>query len=68
MKELEPLEFEKKSTFLLRYCAGFSIKRISQAMDCSEGTVKSRLFYTCKLLADRLMDYNPQGRIGEMKL
>jgi len=34
-----------KEVFILKYINNFSIKEISEICDCSEGTVKSRLFY-----------------------
>lgn len=58
-EEVEELSAVKKSTFILRYQEGFSIKEISDMMDCSEGTVKSRLFYTLRNLADKLRIFNP---------
>ncbi len=59
MKCLERLEQHQKDTFLFRYKDDLSIKEISKIMECSEGTVKSRLFYTIKKLAPQLASYNP---------
>jgi RNA polymerase sigma-70 factor (ECF subfamily) len=61
--ELEVLDNKHRSTFLLRYEEGLSLKEISAALDCSEGTVKSRLFYTLRKLSSRLkvFDPNPSG-------
>jgi RNA polymerase sigma-70 factor (ECF subfamily) len=36
------------------------IKEIAETLDCSEGTIKSRLFYTLKKLAISLKDFSPQ--------
>jgi len=58
-RELDQLSEEQKTAFLLRYREGFSIKEISQVLDCSEGTVKSRVFYTNKKLALKLEAFNP---------
>jgi RNA polymerase sigma-70 factor, ECF subfamily len=58
-EELEQLDETQRTTFLLRYEESFSIREISQVLDCSEGTVKSRLFYTLKKLAAKLHHYNP---------
>ncbi len=58
-KELNELEAIKKTTFVLRYREGLSVKEISDIMECSEGTVKSRLFYTLKALTPKLSVFNP---------
>jgi len=55
--ELENFEEMHKTVFLLHYREGFSLKEISQIVEVSEGTVKSRLFYTRKRLAERLIKY-----------
>jgi len=49
----------QRSTFLLKYQENFTIKEISNILECSEGTIKSRLFYTTKKLADQLQAFNP---------
>ncbi len=59
LEQLESMSEAKRSTFLLRYQEHFSIKEIGEILECSEGTVKSRLFYTTKMLAERLQAYNP---------
>ena len=58
-EELSQMNDTKQTPFLLRYQEHFSIKEISQTMNCSEGTVKSRLFYITKSLAQNLEVYNP---------
>ena len=58
-KELERIHPGHRSTFLLRYQQNLSIKQISEILECSEGTVKSRLFYTVRKLASRLKEFNP---------
>ena len=45
---------EHRSAFLLRYREGFSIKEVAEILELPEGTVKSRLFYAKKLLAEKL--------------
>jgi RNA polymerase sigma-70 factor (ECF subfamily) len=55
--ELENFDEIHRTVFLLHYREGFSLKEISQIIEISEGTVKSRLFYTRKLLAERLIKY-----------
>jgi RNA polymerase sigma factor (sigma-70 family) len=53
---LNQLGKEHRSAFLLRYREGFSIKEVAEILELPEGTVKSRLFYAKKLLAEKL-DY-----------
>lgn len=57
-EELAKLDAKKRSTFILRFQEDFSIREISEVLNCSEGTVKSRLFYTIKLLAAKLRTFN----------
>lgn len=57
--ELGALDEEHRSTFLLRYQEELSIREISQILDCPEGTVKSRIHYTIRKLAERLKAFNP---------
>jgi RNA polymerase sigma-70 factor (ECF subfamily) len=57
--ELGMLSEEHRSTFILRYQEDLSIAEISRILECPEGTVKSRLFYAIRKLADRLKMYNP---------
>jgi RNA polymerase sigma-70 factor, ECF subfamily len=57
---LETLSEEKRAAFLLKYQEERSIKEIAEIQDCSEGTVKSRLFYTIKYLAGKLADFDPK--------
>jgi RNA polymerase sigma-70 factor (ECF subfamily) len=59
LDEVATLSEIKRDTFLLRYQEHFSIKEISEILNCSEGTVKSRLFYTIKKLAQKLQAFNP---------
>jgi len=58
-KELEQIDAAQKTAFLLRFREELSIKEISKILVCSEGTVKSRLFYTTKKLLKKLTKYNP---------
>jgi len=61
--ELEKFDRGHKSVFLLRYQHNFTIKEISKILGCPEGTVKSRLFYTTKKLADKLKAYDPHKEV-----
>lgn len=45
---------EHRSAFLLRYREGFSVKEVAEILELAEGTVKSRLFYARKMLAEKL--------------
>lgn len=55
--ELGLLDENHRTAFLLRYKEEMSIKEIAAIMDCSEGTVKSRLFYTIKKLSEKLKQF-----------
>ena len=59
LEALEAFDPVQKTTFRLRYQENQSIREIGQSLDCSEGTVKSRLFYTTKKLARMLDALNP---------
>ncbi|MFT4778835.1 MAG: RNA polymerase sigma-70 factor (ECF subfamily) [Flavobacteriales bacterium] len=54
---LSKLDENKQITFRMRYDEEYSIKEISEALTCSEGTVKSRLFYTLKFLNTELKGF-----------
>ena len=53
---LDLLGEDHRSAFLLRYREGFSVREVAEILELPEGTVKSRLFYARKLLAEKL-DY-----------
>jgi RNA polymerase sigma-70 factor, ECF subfamily len=57
-KELNELEENHKTTFILRYHEELSIKEIAEIMECAEGTVKSRIFYTLQKLSQKLKVFN----------
>lgn len=57
--ELEKLDYHHRETFVLRFYEELSIKEISDILECAEGTVKSRLFYTLKKLGLKLAEFNP---------
>jgi len=56
---VDALPLEKKTTFILRYQEDRSIVEIAEIMECTEGTVKSRIHYTLKTLSEKLTIYNP---------
>lgn len=58
-QSLEDLDEKHRGVFKLRHIEGLSIKEISEVLEISEGTVKSRLFYATKYLAASLSDFNP---------
>ena len=45
--------------FVLRYQEDLSVREIAEVLDCPEGTVKSRLFYTLKKLSEQLYIFHP---------
>lgn len=51
---LNKLDADQRSTFLLRYREGFSMKEIAEILNIAEGTVKSRLHNAKKQLAREL--------------
>jgi RNA polymerase sigma-70 factor, ECF subfamily len=60
---LDALTYEQKETFMLRFQEGFSIQEIAEMMNCSVGTVKSRIFYTTRKLAEELQEFKPLLKI-----
>ena len=56
--ELDKLSDLQKETFVLRHKDLLTIKEISYVMNCSIGTVKSRLFYSSKILEKNLSIFN----------
>ena len=58
--ELEQLDEKHRNVFILRFKHDLSIKEIADALDISDGTVKSRIFYALKKLSTRLKEFNPQ--------
>lgn len=57
-KALEKLTASHKEVFVLKYSNGLTIKEIAQVLNCSEGTVKSRLFYALKKTKELLQETN----------
>ena len=56
---LEALDLKHSEAFKLRHIEGLSIKEIAEVLEISDGTVKSRLFYATKYLAESLKEFNP---------
>ena len=59
MDELDELSADQRTTFLLRHQENCSIREIGQILNCSEGTIKSRLHHITRKLASRLRARNP---------
>jgi RNA polymerase sigma-70 factor (ECF subfamily) len=59
---LDVLDDDQRTTFLLFYQEHFSIREISEVLGCAEGTVKSRLFYVKRKLANQLKVFTPYNR------
>ena len=58
-ESLEALDVKHREVFRLRHLDGLSIKEIAEVLEISDGTVKSRLFYATKYLAESLKEFNP---------
>lgn len=58
--ELDQLDPDQKATFVMRHQEDMAIKEIAVVFGISEGTVKSRLFYTLKKLAAALPEFDPR--------
>ena len=55
---IELLNNDQRMVFIMRHKQGFKTRQIAEFLDCSEGTVKSRLFYALKILSKELSAYN----------
>ncbi len=56
---LNELPAEKKEAFILKYQEEKTIAEIAMIQDCPEGSVKSRLYYTIKVLEEKLKIFKP---------
>ena len=56
---LDELPPEKKEAFILKYQEEKTIAEIAFIQNCPEGSVKSRLHYTLKILEEKLHIFNP---------
>ena len=59
--ELDLLAHDHKATFVMRYHEDMAIKEIAVAFGCSEGTVKSRMFYAVRKLREELEGPDASG-------
>jgi RNA polymerase sigma-70 factor (ECF subfamily) len=55
--QLEQLSDKHKEAFILKHNQNCSLQEIAEIQDCALGTVKSRLHYTTKFLAENLSQY-----------
>ncbi|MDP1801030.1 MAG: sigma-70 family RNA polymerase sigma factor [Bacteroidota bacterium] len=56
---LNELSVEKKEAFILKYQEEKTIAEIALIQNCPEGSVKSRLHYTIKVLEEKLKIFKP---------
>lgn len=54
------LDAERRSAFLLRHREGMQLSEIAHVQQCPIGTVKSRLHYVNRYLAQQLADLKPE--------
>ncbi len=59
-EQIQTLDSKHKDVFELRHFDGLSMKEIAEVLEISEGTVKSRLFYATKYLAQGLQAFHPE--------
>lgn len=59
-KSLHELEHHHKTVFILRFMEKFSLNEIAAITETPVGTVKSRLFYATKQMAEQLKEYDPR--------
>lgn len=60
-KAIDQLDEKHKVVFIMKYKQHLSIKEIAGVIDISEGTVKSRLFYSLKKLSEKLTLFKPEN-------
>jgi RNA polymerase sigma-70 factor, ECF subfamily len=53
--ELSKLSYEKRISFILKHYYGYTYDEIARILGCSEGTTKSRIFYTISNLKKKLI-------------
>lgn len=63
--ELEKMDENHRTVFVLRYEENLSVKEIAEIMEISEGTVKSRIFYTLRKLASKLNAFAPHEKMEQ---
>lgn len=58
-KGMQTLDEKHREAFTLRHVEGLSVKEVAEILEINEGTVKSRVFYAIKYLAEELKMFNP---------
>src|SRR3989338_6583974 len=58
-EQILELDVKHREVFELRHFDGLSMKEIADILEINEGTVKSRLFYATKYMAEALKAYHP---------
>lgn len=58
---IDGLPKEQRLAIILRYLEDMPVKQIAQIMECSEGTVKSRLNYGRKTIKEKVLMLEKQG-------
>ena len=58
---IDALPEEQRMAVVLRYLEDMPVKRIAQIMECSEGTVKSRLNYGRKAIKAQVLELEKKG-------
>lgn len=59
-EKLNQLDDKHREAFIFRHIEGLSIKEIADLLQINEGTIKSRIFYATKQLAEELAHYQPE--------
>ena len=59
LRELAEYDPEHQLIFLLRFQENFSTREIAEILNCKEGTIRSRLFYLTRKLAESLSEFHP---------
>jgi len=67
-KSIHELEHHHKTVFILRYMEHFSLNEIAEVTETSVGTVKSRLFYATRKMAEQLKEYDPRYESNLFKM
>lgn len=62
-EQLSELDVKHREVFELRHFDGLSMKEIADILEINEGTVKSRLFYATRYLAEGLKAFHPAQTI-----